>query len=413
MGTVVSGFFKDVLYDMLKSGAKQAICQGLAQSESVTAGLYAAYQDFIGVNVPTVNIPGIARGLLCDKPTSPPPGGGSLGIVAPCVCDRYEITYRLELQNGSNLGTSKFTVFGEIAGFRVFPVTGSATGGQVFCRGAVPGGGCRDSLEWVQLPGGTGAGGVVSVNVLAIRNVTRPENNCGQPAPINPVPIPDGGIELPDVTVIYNPVFGDTITNNVNIKPTMLRPYFDIDNNLMIPINLNTDLALDFGTLNVDALINVSTGDVTVNIPGLTGRESPGGGGTAPNLPGTGGGRSPRILDPLPPPVSDVPTEGENPRPGTRLAGVVVRVSNADSVNRITEIAQSSNPSIFAPSLGHVNFLYQVGQSSGFTAWSEDFKVKNEYQFIPVPCDLIAIDYGATPQPGVEWDVIPVYDQVS
>lgn len=410
MGAVVSGFFKDVIYDMLKTGAKQAICQGLATSEAVTNGIYAAYEDFVGLDLPSVNIPGIARGLLCDKPSSPRPGQNNLGVIVPCVCDRYEITYRLELENGSNLGTSKFTVFGEIAGFRIFPTTGSATGGQVFCRGAVPGGGCRPGLEWVQLPGGTGAGGVSSVNVLSIRNLSNPQNNCGQPPTPTPVPVPDGGIQLPDVQIIYNPVFGDTITNNVNITPTLLRPYFNIENELEIPINLNTDIALDFGTLNVDARINLSTGDVTINLPGLQGRESPGGGGVAPRLPGGEGGRVPRIIDPIPPVPEGVPNEGENPERNRRLVGVMVRTSNAPIVNRLTEIPQDSNPAIYVPSLGHVNFLYEIGRDNPVRAWSEDFRVKNQNHFIPVPSDIRAIDYGATPQPGIEWSVTPVYE---
>jgi len=409
MGAVVSGFFKDVIYDMLKTGAKQAICQGLATSESVTNGIYAAYEEFLGVDVPSVNIPGIARGLLCDKPSSPRPGQANLGLVVPCTCDRYEITYRLELENGSNLGTSKFTVFGEIAGFRTFPVSGSATGGQVFCRGAVPGGGCRSNLEWVQLPGGTGSGGVTSVNVISIKNLSRPDNNCGQPPTRNPVPVPDGGIQLPDVQIIYAPVFGDNTTNNVNITPTLLRPYFNINNELEIPINLKTDIALDFGTLNVDARINLSTGDVVINLPGLQGRDSPGGGGTAPTLPGSGGGRIPKIIDPVGDVPEDVPEDGEKPNRTDRLIGILVRTSNAPLIRRLTEINQDSNPSIFAPSLGHVNFLYALDETGSIRGWSEDFRVKNENHFIPVPSEVRAIDYGATPQPGIEWTVTPVY----
>lgn len=409
MGAVVSGFFKDVIYDMLKTGAKQAICQGLATSAAVTDGLYAAYKDFLGFDVPSINIPGVARSLLCDKPTSRNPASPSLGVIVPCVCDRYEITYRLELENGSNLGTSKFTVFGEIAGFRVSPPVGSGTGGQVFCRGAAPGGGCRDFLEWVQLPGGTSAGGVISVNVLSIRNVTRPNNDCGSPTPVNPVPIPDEGLPLPDVQIIYSPVFGDNITNTVNIVSTMLRPYFDINNELQIPINLNTDLALDFGTLNVDARINMSTGDIVINLPGLQGRDSPGGGITAPGLPGTGSGRIPRAIDPVPSVPEGSPESGEKPDRNLRLIGVLVRTSNAPLVNRLTELGQDSNPSIFIPSLGHINFLYQLSEDGSVKAWSDDFKVKNVNHFILVPEGVRAIDYGGTPQPGVVWDMTPFY----
>lgn len=410
MAGVLSGFFKDVLYDMLKTGAKQAICQGLATSEAVTNGLYAAYEEFVGVDLPSVNIPGTVRGLICDKPTPAQPNPATMGIISPCACDRYEITYRLEFQDGSNLGTSRTTVFGEIAGFRLFPTTGSATGGQVFCRGAVPGGGCRSNLEWVQLPGGASAGGIVNINVLSIRNLTRPQNDCGTPRPTNPVPVPDEGIQLPPVEIIYNPVFGDTVTNNVNINPTFLRPYFDVNNELQLVVNLDTDIALEFGTLNVDARINVSTGEVTINLPGLQGRESPGGGVPAPRLPGVGEGGGGRIIDPIEPPPPGTPTEGEKPDRDRRLIGVVVRTSNAPLINRLTRLSQESNPDIFIPSLGHVNFLYRLGQAGEVVAWSDDYRVKNQNHFIPVPDNLNAVDYGATPQPGIIWDVTPIYE---
>lgn len=413
MGKIVSGFFKDVLYDMLKTAAKNAVCTGLDASAAVTDSLYAAYEDFLGVNIPSVNIPGVVRGLVCDKPAPRPKNPGQLGLVVPCACDRYEITYRLLLANGSNLGTSKFTVFGEIAGFELIPLGTGFSGARVFCRGAVPGGGCRPQLEWVQLPGGSGAGDITNIEVLSIRNTTRPDNSCGVAPTPTPRPVPPEGIQLPEFEIIYAPTFGSNIQNTVNIKPTYLKPYFDIDNQLQLVVNLDTDLALEFGTLNVDARINVSTGDVTINLPGLQGRDSPGGGRGGSGLPGTGGKDSPVILDPVPDPPSDVPTTGDNPRTSMRLKGVVVTVQNAEMIKRLTRITQTSNPSIYAPSLGHVNFLYSLGETGTIKAWSEDFRVKNEYQFIPVPEGMLAVDFGATPQPGIRWSVVPVYDRVS
>lgn len=413
MASVLSGFFKDVVYDMLKTAAKNAICTGLDVSAGVTDSLYAAYEDFLGVDVPSINIPGVVRGLVCDKPASRPKNPGQLGLVVPCVCDRYEITYRLRLQDGSDLGTGKVTVFGEIAGFDLIPLGTGFSGARVFCRGIVPGGGCRNQLEWVIMPGGTSAGTVQNLEVLSIKNTTRPDNSCGVPPTPTPNPVPPGGIELPDFDVIYAPTFGNNSQTTVNIKPTYLKPYFDIDNQLQLVVNLNTDLALEFGTLNVDARVNVATGDVTINLPGLQGRESPGGGSGKPALPGTGGGRQPVILDPVPPPGADVPIEGENPRTSMRLKGVLVSTQNAPIIRRLTRITQLSNPAIYAPSLGHVNFLYQLSADGAVTAWSEDFRVKNEYQFIPVPDNITAVDFGATPQPGIEWTVVPVYDRVS
>jgi hypothetical protein len=214
---------------------------------------------------------------------------------------------------------------------------------------------------------------------------------------------------LPPVEIIYSPVFGDNIQNTVNINPTFLRPYFNIDNELQLVVNLDTNLALDFGTLNVDARINVSTGDVTINFPGMQGRESPGGGGVAPRLPGGGEGGRPQPIDPVPPPPPGVPTDGENVDRNRRLIGVLVRVDDPAIVKRLTEIPQSSNPAIYAPSLGHVNFLYELGGNPPTRCWSEDFRVKNTYHFIHVPDRMNAVNYGATPQPGVTWSITPFY----
>lgn len=102
--------------------------------------------------------------------------------------------------------------------------------------------------------------------------------------------------------------------------------------------------------------------------------------------------------------------EGEEPE-DPQLVVVGVRVTSVVDVNvtKASDIFQAGgNPTIWAPRLGHVAFLYET--ENGGSAWGEDIPVKNE-NFVAW-AKRPAITAAATPNIGAQFTVSLIYDRV-
>lgn len=89
------------------------------------------------------------------------------------------------------------------------------------------------------------------------------------------------------------------------------------------------------------------------------------------------------------------------------IIGAVIRVTSL-AEPKVTTILQGSNPDIYVPRLGNINFFISV---SGGCAWSEDIPVRSVNQYIHCPTPLGAIAVRGTPSQGVSWEITPIYDQ--
>lgn len=215
-------------------------------------------------------------------------------------------------------------------------------------------------------------------------------DNCGNPPP-DYEPVEPG-----DVTVnsefTYNDFSGAQIT--VPIVLIYARANIDARANITIPFTANINGELNVtGNLNLDGTVDIDIGTA--------------GGGGAPKDPR----KSPcdDIALPTETPPED-PTDSEQPNQPDRdreetIIGALVTVT-ALSNERASTIIQEDNPDIYAPSLGHVQFLCRVGDTSA--AWTSDQPVKNRRNLIPCPWPTGAIAVRGTPQPGVTWTITPV-----
>lgn len=228
-------------------------------------------------------------------------------------------------------------------------------------------------------------------------------DNCGDT--VAPRPTAPNRTEI-NTTIEYTNEDGTDI--NIPVLLVYGRAEFTANGTLSVPVRVQLDVPIDAvlrigpETINVDFPVNGP-----VNTP-----ENDDGDDPLP-LP------SPDKCDPPKPedfqprdPISQPPTGGEPPElepeeeePKRVIRAVVVSVSSAQN-NRSSVIFQNSNPNIYAPALGYINFLYKVGNSS---AWSEDIPVKNVRQLIPCPWVGGAIAVRGTPFVGVTWRLEPLY----
>lgn len=236
---------------------------------------------------------------------------------------------------------------------------------------------------------------------FVINSVTRNgggADNCGNPPSQIPVIEPGDNVVNTDVTYVNNE--GDTIT--VPIVLAFGYASVNVDGRLEIPVNIQADLEVP---VNVDATLDLETGDLNINFGDST--LPPGGsyGCNAPTIP------DPDIPD-LPPdlPPSNPLDPGEPASPERRkiLRGCIVTTTVIGG--KETVIFEDSNPDIYAPALGYINFLVQSGNK---TAWTGDIPVKNVRQIIECPWPEGAIQVAGTPRFNNEFQITPIYIQQS
>src|SRR5574339_52 len=235
---------------------------------------------------------------------------------------------------------------------------------------------------------------VVSYSVVSIVRKDGQQDTCGDP-PRLPIPAPEPGWNRRDTDVTY------TDNNNTSVTIPVVLIYgqvnVDIDGRISVPVSVN------LGGIDIAVNFNLTTRDInllpTTNYYGDRRR------GNRPTdylpLPGIDIPDYPDSL-PLPLPPLD---EGEGEEEET-IVGAIVTVSSVDS-SKISTLFQSDNPNINIPSLGHISFLCRIGFMN--SAWTSDIPVKNQRNLIACPWPGGAIRVAGTPQPGVAWEITPIY----
>lgn len=169
-------------------------------------------------------------------------------------------------------------------------------------------------------------------------------------------------------------------------------------------LSLNFPVSLTFSAnpeLNVNGTFNFSTGEFTAPASGTPASPSGCVPGKDAYKPGPG-------LPPVPPSVPGSPEPPPSTNPEAEKQKVIKAAMVTTSVldGNETVIFQSDNPDIYAPAVGYVQFLIQVGNS---IAWTNDIPVKSLRAFIPCPWEAGAISVKGTPRYGNEFRVDPVY----
>lgn len=379
-----------------------AATQAVRRSFCLATGRLGVWSELVlGSENPLGAIPaGIAdfgRAIACDLPppstTAPPFTGGQ------CVID-YRVDIAFEYSINANASSPTYTpgtdfknfVPGPITGIRVV-TTGGGTGKQIV---ADRNGGTTSFF------GVSGSAGSVDIRNARITSVTPNSggtpDNCGNPPAVRPPYTPG------DNTV------GDTITyvnsNNttVNVPVVVAFGYAQINANAQITIPFTLNATLN-APVNVSGEINLSTGDINF-------------GGGNPGSTSGGCRESPDNFKPddtLPEPPSgigtgdpDPPIDPEKPQLRKQIRGAIVTTTTVPP--GITVIPQGDNPDVYAPDVGVVSFLVSVG---GERAWTEDIRIKNQRQFVPLAWDGGAVQVRGTPRIGGEFIVTPVYVKVT
>lgn len=375
--------------DSIRAGVKRGLCSVISTVDTATALIR---RKAVGDVLDDVSFPAFLNRLVCDRdmpPTVPPPPftGGQ------CCDAAYQVTWTYTARNKTtgdirgpfNGGT--LLGLGKIVSFDIREPRSNLVFLLETCNGAA-----REEPKGELVLEGEEAEGFSLTSVTAYDgNVS---GDCGDPPPLLK-PLPPG----------WN-TYGDDIsyTNNEGVDITVpfvaAFGYADIDVNgsLSIPVKV------DVGGIKVDVNFNLNTGDIqffpTNNYPS----RKPGNQPTDYSpLPGT---ELPEYPDNLPLPLPDIDEEDKDTEPV--IVGAVVTALSVDN-SKISTLFQDDNPSIKIPSLGHISFLCRVGFME--SAWTRDIPVKNVRNIIECPWPGGAIRVAGTPQPGVQWEITPLYSR--
>lgn len=250
-----------------------------------------------------------------------------------------------------------------------------------------------------------GSGNTSQSIVLTSAQVTRVDgqpDNCGNPPPLPP---PPGSPPPTDP----RPTFPGVTINLPNIGPVVVAfapvvgiIYADVDARIKIPVRVNVNIPAI--NLNYDIDFNIDLNDPSSDPEPI------------PKPPKRDGDDRPVICDcPIPPDcdeIADEDEEGEEDEDNRRskgfevVAAAVLSARNTDPT-RATEIGQNSAPSIYAPSIGFINFVYST--NDGSLLYGSDIPVKNVRSVIPAPyTGLRCIRVVGTPNQGFDWEIVSV-----
>lgn len=240
-----------------------------------------------------------------------------------------------------------------------------------------------------------------SYQAISITSVVRLDglpDTCGNPPPVPPPLSPGDNVVNNNVTYVNSD--GDTVTNNFNFVFGYAQ--VNLNGQLEIPVTIQNTVT---PTLNVSGTLNLSSGNININL-GDPGSPVGSGGGCTPdpaNNPDT-----PPLPTGLPPSAPLPPSSQDMPEKRKILRGCVVTTTTVGS--NIGQVVQGDDPTIYVPDLGLVSFLVQVGN---FTAWSVPQKIQQTRQVIECPWPNGAIDVKGTPRPNCSFTITPIYTQVS
>lgn len=404
--------------DAIKSAGKSAVCQALKASEQFGNSVVYAYQSITGINATPPNFASIAAGLFCGNPASVPPVGSGDFTGGQCNCVAYSVSASLVIVDKNADDTPRTTtipttveVWGEVLSVnsRLFPAGENNTQVQLIVRSR----GNRNLVScgaFQDVPAATtGAFKLESANVssVSVSRIGGGSEACDTlpPPPVIYDPLPPTGLPPISIPFTFSPdVSLPDVTVNVNATAILFQPKIDIDANIVVPITIQTNINVGGVNLEFNAVANLSTGDVNFNF---------GGGDTDTFDPAAG------CCDDFPdfedePPVypPSAPPEPAPPDPNKPKIIVGVLVTTTSTANgKFTTIVQSSNPTIYAPALGFVNFFCEVGiEKTG--GWTADIPVKNVRQIIPCPWEEGAVSVQGTPNTGNSWILTPIFRQI-
>ena len=404
--------------DGLKGAAKSALCQALGASASFGDSIVAAYNSVLGTNVNPPNFAAIASGLICGNPTALPPADNPNFSGGQCNCIRYSVSATLNVSDRNaddsprqRTLTSTIDVWGEVAGVNVNRVPAGEESVQlnlvVRSRGNANLVSCGSVQDVISASTGAFRLDSATVSGISVSRLDGQPDNCGNPTPVvrEPKPLPPTGLPAINVDFEFSPNINlPDVTVNVAGNVVLFQPRLDIDANIRVPIQINTDINVGGVNLSFNGEVDLSTGDVVFDFSG---------GNTNVFNPGNGCCDDFYDYDEDPPEYpDDLPPEPE-PNPDDEkqiIYGVLVTVLEVKS-KRTTQIAQGQNPVIYAPAAGYVNFYCEVG-TNNTGGWTEDIPVKNARQLIRCPWDEGATDVKGTPQQGNVWQLTPIYKKI-
>lgn len=330
--------------------------------------------------------------IACNRepPDPPPPGftGGQCPILYTVNVQwvRKAVIAFQCVDSGTEFG-QQFFVPGPIKGLTVELSDGGA--GLYILHGA---GGAQRRQVYFYTGTTECPAQFVSYSITSVQPPPGVPDDCGDPEPVIPPPAPNFNITNIDITY----------TNNDGLDITIPAVFIFARANVNLKGEITVPVRLDFsgGRIQIGGDYNLNTGDINLNFGNSNynrnGLPNPDGYEPDPTLPDV----PPDVPDDVPNPPRDE-SEGET----TRILRACI-VTTSVVPNDITEIFQSSNPNIFAPNLGYVQFAINV---NGRIAWTSDIPVKNKRNFIVVPWEGGATQVRGTPRPGVTWVITPVY----
>jgi hypothetical protein len=208
---------------------------------------------------------------------------------------------------------------------------------------------------------------------------------------------PNGNVFTPDVTFVNNE--GDTVT----ISPTIIVGVAFVN----AKAELNIPVAIDIGGIQLNANLNLSTGDVNFggSYDTTNNTYNPPAGNACECIPPTGVPTDPPTR---PPGVPQPPGEEEDPAEGKRrIVGAIGTVTNDAGQDSIDNSSYGC-PNVGVPYYGLVFFVHQ--SDNGVLSWSQDFHLKTRQQYIPCPFPDGAVAVAAAPRyPQQTVVVTPVY----
>ena len=227
--------------------------------------------------------------------------------------------------------------------------------------------------------------------ILDIRREDGLPDTCGDLLEPPATPTPSPPIFLP---VPYEDNNGVDFTIPLFIVFAPVR--VNLEGQLEIPFRIQIDPNFEF---NINGTINLNLGGINFNFgnsnlppggqPKQDDYESP---DDVPDYPPD----IPNGISPIPPTPEEDETTGI-------IRAVIVTVTNNSS--KATPIGQDTNPDIYAPNLGYVQFAISIKNA---VSWTSDIPVKNLRNFIPCPWEGGAIEVRGTPAKGVTWTLTPV-----
>lgn len=399
---------------------KNSVLCPLANANSALAQSAANALERAGVRSQQLTlVPNLLQAAACPVPQKPPDpqppfNGGQCPVNyrVRIFCSREDL-----LLNGTwepRNFVDEFQAVGPIrplGEFRETRPTGSPCGNEVVdvqYRFLV---GSQQSLITRVLRGeyncGTFIGGVRNVQVgsISVERLDGQPDNCGDPDPIPPDPIPTGGLPPAPINFDFAPdINNPSVTVNVTGTAVVLPVFVNAKAEINVPVSLSLNVDNQGDLLEVNANVNLSTGDVTINVGGNGGNRTPGQDDCEPDY-------TEPTEDPPPSPVDTGKTEQPRPDEGEEvIIGALVTVTSISPNARPTLLGQDDNPDIYVPSLGHINFLCRAG-AGAVGGWLPDQQVKNRRCLIPCDWPYGAVDVKGTPQPGVTWQITPIRDR--